>query len=92
MSQSTESKIVIEGMEETTEKVNELAEKLREARSIANELASTEILISDKRHKEIVEYIRELRKEFIQTVGYEPFRYYLVAEGDSFQCQIHLNL
>ncbi|MFU0790698.1 MAG: hypothetical protein ACFWT6_12165 [Virgibacillus proomii] len=87
-----EDKCIIEGLGETTAKVNVLIQKMKEARTIASELASTEIVIKDKRQKDIMDYVTELKKEFIQSVGYEPSRYYLVAEDDSFQCQIHLHL
>jgi hypothetical protein len=87
-----EDKCLIEGLGETNAKVNVLLQKIREARTIASELASSEIVIKDKRQKDIMDYVAELKKEFIQSVGYEPSRYYLVAEGDSFQCRIYLYL
>lgn len=87
-----EDEFIIEGLEETTEKINDLAKKLREARTIANELASSEIIINDKRQKDVVGHVTELRKEFIQTAGYEPFQFYLVAAGDSFEIHRGLNI
>ncbi len=79
-------------MEDATKMINELSTKLNEARTIANELASTEILISDKRQKDIIEYVDDLREEFRNLKNYDPNGYYLVAEGETFEIRIQLNL
>ncbi|MDQ0159002.1 hypothetical protein [Alkalibacillus salilacus] len=87
-----DSEFLIEGMEETTEKVNELLDKMREAKTIADEIASTQIVLNDKRQKDVMEYVAELRKDFVNQKGHEPYGYHLVAEADSFQVRISLNL
>lgn len=85
-----ETEFEIEGMEEATKNVNNLIAKLQEARTLADDLASSKVYINDMRKMEIDDLLDELRLEFIASAGYEPFRYYLVAEGDSFQCRTTL--
>jgi len=78
------------GLDETQQKVEKLVEKLEEARTISNELASSKIYIQDTRMKDLDSYIEELRGDFKKTFHHEPQGYYLVAEGQNGRCQISL--
>ena len=86
-----ETNFKIEGMKEATEKVNYLVNKLEEARELASDLASTNIVINDKRQKDIIEHIKELSNEFKSQTNREPKGYYLVAEDECFEIRIQLN-
>lgn len=61
------------------ELVDRLTAKLKEAREIANQLASTEIIIKDATRKEIHEYEEMLKKEFKNQFGLHPERIVLQA-------------
>ncbi|MDT0593207.1 hypothetical protein [Halomonas sp. PAR8] len=87
-----ENSFFIEGLEDKAEKLNELSKKLKEARTIANELASTQIIINDKRQKDITEYINELRKGFMKNFGHEPQEFLLTAKQGFREFHIRLNL
>lgn len=82
----------IEGIGSKRRLVDELSEKLKEAKSIASEIASTQITIEDKRLKDIKDYTAEIRKEFKSTFHYEPSEYFLVAKCGTRECRLHLNL
>lgn len=81
----------LSGHEEATEKILELVEQLKKARSLANDLADIKMTIQDTRKKEINEYIKEIRDDFNKTFGYEPSQLYLVAEGNSHSIRTILN-
>lgn len=87
-----ETGVVIEGLEETAKSINDLLGKLKEAKSIAEELASTHIILNDKRQKDIMVFIDELRDDFFKKTGREPAEFLLVAKDNSFEFQIRLNI
>lgn len=82
----------IKGFEEKRKEIEELSEKLVEARKIAEKIASTEILISNKRQIDVKEYIHDLRREFRTTFRDEPSEFLLVAKSQTREIHIRLNV
>lgn len=63
------------------ELVDQLTAKLKEAREITNQLASTEIIIKDATRQEIHIYEQMLKDEFKNQFGFYPEHIVLRAEG-----------
>ncbi len=87
-----ESEVFIQGLGIKTKEINDLLEKLKEAESIANKISKTQIVINDKRQKDVIEYVKEVRQDFIESFGHEPIEYCVVAVGDFRESRICLNL
>jgi len=87
-----EKDVFVEGLPETDGLVSELVTKLKEARSIAGELATIEISVNDKRQKDVHDYIKYLRESYINKFGHEPYGYHLVARGEIHEFHVTLNL
>ncbi|MCK0471424.1 hypothetical protein [Halalkalibacter sp. APA_J-10(15)] len=87
-----EEDFFIQGLDEKRKLVEDLSEKLVEARGIAHEIASTCITIDDKRQKDIIDFKNELRQDFISNYQVEPSEYFLVAKCGTRELHICLNM
>ena len=72
------------------EVLERLSTKLKEAREIANELASINVVVKDATRKDIHEYEQELIEKFKSHYGTYPDRIVLMAEGQNFAIELSL--
>lgn len=70
--------------------LDELIRKLKEARELSSQLASISIVVKDQTNKELDEYIKELRNDFIKKFGIVPQRISLQAEAETYVLQLSL--
>lgn len=75
---------------EVNELLDQLSEKLKEAKELAQECSSVEITIRDKTRKEISYYIEKLNEDFIELHGFPPESIVIRAEGRRQFLQISL--
>lgn len=72
------------------EVLERLSTKLKEAREIANQLASINVVVKDATRKDIHKYEQELIEKFKNNYGCNPDRIILQAEGQNYIFQISL--
>lgn len=78
-----ESNCIAENEQLMNQLIEELGAKLKEARSIAEQVASTEVVIKNLAFNDMDIEVEKLKQSFIKETGYYPERIYLVVEGQN---------